>query len=168
MKATGSNRGSALVELVMVMTLLILFSLSIYTLISSGVTTQERIMKHKDAQTDARVALSYINVKLRQNDTSGKIAVEKLESTGSNAIVIRERTFDSEYDTWIFCLNGKLYECLTDPDVEPDVIDSFHIVDIDRLETEYNSDDGSVTSTVYYNYGDSIENISSTVYMRSN
>ncbi|MDR1664456.1 MAG: DUF4860 domain-containing protein [Clostridiales bacterium] len=158
--------GAMLVELVMVMLLLALFGVTIYTMIISGADTQERVVRQKDAQTDARIALSYINVRLRQNDSGGKIFVEPLELTGQNAIVIRTRTFDYEYDTWIYCLNGRLYECLTDPGSPPTEELSFHIVDIEGFEPVLN-DDGSIVNTVNYLYGEAEQNLSSTIYLRS-
>jgi type II secretory pathway pseudopilin PulG len=155
-----------LVELVMVMLLLALFGTTIYTLIVSGADTQARITARKDAQADARVALSYINVRLRQNDAAGKIAVEPLELTGENAIVIRERGFDFQYDTWIFCSEGTLYECLTDPGVPPSVNLSFSIVDAEKLETELEPD-GSVRNTLYYKYGEELREMSAKINLRS-
>lgn len=166
MKDKNAQKGSTMVEMIMVMALLALFGITIYTLIYSGESTQDRILQEKNAQSDARIALSYINVRLRQNDVNGKIAVEKIELTGENAIVIKERDEDYAYDTWIFCYDGKLFECFTDPDVQPTELGSFYIVDSEGVETELN-DDGTITNTVYYYYGDALTSISSTIYLRS-
>lgn len=150
----------------MVMTILVLFGMTIYSLIYSGKNTQEHIINEKDAQADARIALSYINVRLRQNDVNGKISVEKIDLTGKNAILIKECMDDYEYDTWIFCHNGMLMECLVDAGEQPTELDSFYIVDIEGVDTVVDPD-GCITNTVYYYYGKVLENISSTVYMRS-
>lgn len=162
-----NQNGSTTIEMAMVMTILVLFGITIYTLISSGANTQARIQKEKDAQADARVALSYINVRLRQSDSAGKIGVERIDLTGEDALVIRERTMEYEYDTWIFSYGGKLLECLTDAGVHPTELDSFFIVDTERLETSIDEEEGTVTNTLSYYYGDSLESISSTIYMRS-
>lgn len=162
-----NTRGSTMVELIMVMLLLILFGTTIYTLIYAGATTQERIMREKDAQTDARIALSYINVKLRQNDVNGKIVVEKAELTNKDAIVIKDRSEDYAYDTWIFCYDGKLMECLVPPDEQPTELGSFYIADSEDLDTAYDSTSGSITNTLYYYSGDALKSISSTLYIRS-
>lgn len=167
MKIENNQKGSTMVEMVMVMALFVLFGVTIYTLIYSGAQTQERIMNYKDAQTDARIALSYIDVRLRQNDSKGKVMVEKLDLTGDNAIVIKERTLEYEYDTWIFCYNGMLLECLVNPDKQPTEAESFHILDTEGFNIEFKSDNGSITNTVYYYYGDVLKSISSTVNMRS-
>jgi len=168
---------SSLIELIMVMTLLVLFGMTIFTLMYSGADTQDRIMREKNTQIDARIAVSYINVKLRQNDMLNrdidnqmKIGVRPISLTGRNAIVIRERTFDYEYDTWIYEYGGKLYELLTDPGDEPNEDNhkmGFYIVDVERMDTVFDAKNGTVTNTVYYSYNDGLDSITSTVYLRS-
>jgi len=171
---------SSLVELIMVMTLLVLFGVTIFTLMYSGADTQDRIMRDKNTQIDARIAVSYINVKLRQNDAMNKgvdnqtkIGVQPISLTGRNAIVIRERTIDYEYDTWIYEYEGKLYEMLTDPDNEPNPDNwdmGFYIVDVGAMETVFNKDDGTITNTVYYSNTNDLGNfdkISTTIRLRS-
>jgi hypothetical protein len=165
MNKKRSNKGVALVELAMVMLLLALFGITIFTLIITGADTQARIIREKDAQAEARVALSYISVRLRQNDSEGKISVEPVELTGQNAIVIQERTFDYEYDIWIYSHNGRLYECLTDPGQQPQELLGIPIIEIERLETEL--DGGVITNTVYYYYDGELNQLSSTIYLRS-
>ena len=61
------DKGSTLVELVMVMMLLILFGFTTYTLIYAGSETQRKIIEDKDAQVDARIAISYLNVRLKSS-----------------------------------------------------------------------------------------------------
>ena len=161
-----SKKGVMMVELAMVMMLLALFGITIFTLIIAGADAQMRIMTEKEGQADARIALSYINVRLRQNDSNGKIGIEPIAFTGQNAIVIRERNFEYEIDTWIFSYNGRLYECLTLPNQQPEEFLSIPIIDIEHLSTVLN-DDGSITNTVYYYYGDELLTLSSTVFLRS-
>lgn len=155
----------ALVEMIMVMTLLALLGITICTLIVSGAEAQKRVISDKDAHMDALVALSYINVKLRQNDAYGKISVEELELNGENAVVIKERGDSYQYDTWLFCYDGKLLECLVEPGGQPSELLSFRITDIARLETEMNG--GVITSTVYYYYGGELRDMSASVFLRS-
>lgn len=163
----NNTRGSTMVELVMVMLLLALFGVTTYTLVHSGTQTQARILQEKDAQTEARIVLSYIKVKLRQNDASGKISVEKAEITGKDAIVIKDRTEDYAYDTWIFCHDGMLLECLMPPDEQPTELSSFYIADAEKLDTTFDPDSGAITNTLYYYSNGSLQNISETVYLRS-
>jgi len=161
------NKGFELVEMIMVMALLALFGVTIFTLIISGAQTQDRVMAEKEAQTNARIAASYINVRLRQSDSAGKVSVEPIELTGENALLIRERAEDWEYDTWIFVYDGVLMECLVDPGEPPDDLFSFDIVEIGALDIEYDGDGSAVNYTIYYESGGTTRSLESTVCLRS-
>jgi hypothetical protein len=156
--------------------------MTIFTLMYTGADTQDRIMQAKDAQVDARIAISYINVKIRQNDMqnpyevlffnepTSKISVEEIPLTGRNAIVIRERDFFFAYDTWIYEHNGRLYELLLDPMVKPDESNhnlAFYITDVHRLDIGFDHETGDITNTVYYTYQDTIRSLTATIHLRS-
>jgi type II secretory pathway pseudopilin PulG len=161
----NNQKGFAMIEMVMVMTLLILFGVTIYTLIYSGVNTQNRITEEKISQTDARVAMSFLNVRLRQSDARDMIEVKMFDSIGSNAIVIKERNPEYSYDTWIYSYEGRLMEALVNPDEIPNPSYGFGLADVERLETII--DGGRITNTIYYYSGDTLRNMSSTLLMRS-
>ena len=119
MKKQKHTAGSSLIEIIMVMMLFILFGLTTYTLIHAGGEAQAKIIAERDAQLEARVAINYINVRLKQNDVRGMIAVYPDGGpTGQNAILIKERgAYD--FDTWIFHSNGVLKEALVFPGDPP-------------------------------------------------
>jgi len=158
--------GSTLVELIMVMLLLVLFGAAISVLIYSGGETQGRIIAEKNAQIDARVALSYLNMYIRQNDEAGKIEITPNAYTGEKSILVKTRAEWGGYDTWIFFADGCLYECLVDPGQEPAVGLSFKIAEIDRFDVTVN-DDGSVTNTIGYIINDRAEEMRSVIFLRS-
>jgi hypothetical protein len=149
----------------MVMLILALFGITIYAMIASGADTQMRIMGEKEAQSDARIALSYINVKLRQNDAEGRIVVKPIDLTGENAILIQEH--ELERDTWIFHLDGMLYESIVSPGEQPDEWFSFPIIDVEYMETSFEPITGRITNTVYYSYSGEWQYLSSSVLIRS-
>ena len=166
-----NHKGSTLVELIMVMLLLILFGITISTLIHSGGEAQEKIISEKNAQIDARIALSYLNMKIRQNDSAEKISIEKTEITGENAIVIKVR-YDSMYDdwigydTWIYWADGFIYECLTDPGEQPEIGLSFRIAEAGRFDTAIN-ENGAIVNTIFYNVNGVDNEMQSTIFLRS-
>ena len=164
-KPLNNRKGSSLVELVMVMMLLMVFGFTIYSLIYAGSETQAAILENKDAQVDARIALSYVNVRLRQNDAAGKISIIPNPNTGQNAIVIKERD-EWYFDTWIYWSNGRLIECITDPGEIPIDEWGFTIVEIEGFYTSLNPD-GTITNTVRYLYQGRIAELSSLVSLRS-
>jgi len=158
--------GSTLVELIMVMLLLILFGAAISVLIYSGGETQARIISEKNAQIDARVALSYVNMYIRQNDEADKIEIKPNAYTGEESILVKTRAEWGGYDTWIFFAEGCLYECLVDPGREPSVGLSFKIAEIDRFGVDLNAD-GAIVNTIGYTVNDRPEEMSSVIFLRS-
>ena len=163
----SNNKGNSLIELIMVMMLLALFGVTIYTLIYSGSRTQQKIHQDKTSQVDARIGLNYVDVKLRQNDAQGKIEIVVNPMTGENAILIKERTFGEEYDTWIYFYNGELLEFLGYPDETPMYDYSWVIVEADNFLVSENPDTGIITNTIVYQYDGKQKEMSTMVYLKS-
>jgi hypothetical protein len=154
-----------MVEMIMVMTLLILFGVTVFTLISSGSNAQNKIINDKSSQTDARIAISYLNVKLRQNSEADKISVKPCPITGVDSILI-ETGGESAYDTWIFFEGGALYEFLGSPGDEPSMNLSVKIMDIKGFDISYDGGSNSVTVKAIYDYNEATKSISATLNLR--
>ena len=107
----ASKQGYTLVELVLVMLLLALFGVTIMTLIQSGTTAYGKIVDNRNAESDARIAINYLDVRVRQNDERGAVEVRPNPLGEGNALVIRERYGEETYYTWVYFLDGTLYEC---------------------------------------------------------
>ena len=162
-----NKKGNTIIEMIMVIILLTFFSLTVYQLIDSGSRTQEKILDRKSAQIDARIAVSFINVKLRQNDEKNKIAIKRLENNNREAIVIQERSKDYDYDTWIYFLNGNLYECVVEKGNQPNELSSSLIVSIDDCRLNFDKERNTIETIIDYTYGDSAASLSSIVHLRS-
>ena len=158
--------GSSLVELIMVMMLLLVFGFTIFTLINTGASTQEKIIENKDAQVDARIAINYINVILRKNDSLNKISVETVDSTGKEGILISENTQDGAFDTWIYFSNGQILECMVFPGEQPDDLNGFVIIDIDDFSIEKDEVNNTIITKYEYDYNDEKQSISNLYKMR--
>ncbi len=166
----NNENGNSLIELVMVMMLLIFFGATIYTLIYSGSNAQQKIISEKDAQTDARIVLSALNIMLRQNDYSGGLEITENPETGENSILIKFREGDESefYDQWIYAYDGGLYEYIGNPGDLPEAEYSFLIMEIKgKLRIDYSEEKNSVTNTLIYDYQGEEREISQTVYLRS-
>ena len=161
-----NKNGNTLVELLMVMLLLILFGSTISILIYSGGRTQQKIISEKNSQIDARVAISYLNMKIRQSDAEGMISVELNESTGANSILIKERADWGGIDTWIFWDGGVIYECLVDPGGRPAVGLSEKIAEVDSFSTGYDGA-GAILNVIGYTVNGAQKELRSSVYLRS-
>jgi hypothetical protein len=120
------------IESVSVMLVLILFAFVVFLLISSGSHAYDHIIDQKKATESSRVAYSYINMKIKQNDTAGSISVA--ETSFGNALKINLE--DSGYCTYIFYANGGLYECLTLQEMAPSVDAANLITNISRFELQ--------------------------------
>ena len=117
------------IESVSVMLVLILFAFVVFLLISSGSHAYDHILDQKKATESARVAYSYINMKIKQNDTAGSISVA--ETSFGSALKID--LDDSSYCTYIFHADGGLYECLTLQEIAPSVDAANLITKISRF-----------------------------------
>ncbi len=67
-KTKNSNKGFTLIEAIAAMAIMAIFSGALYTLFFSGGKTFQVVHDSYKAQNDARIAMSYITVKIRQND----------------------------------------------------------------------------------------------------
>jgi len=179
-KVKGNKKGSTTVELVMVTLLLFLFGFVIFNLVVTGTSTSERITLNKDAQTDARVITSYLNVRIRQNDTSGAFSIEPHPSrTDIECLVIKTPLESGEhYETWIYTAekedhsgnivsylveNIKMpYETALNDDL------SLSIAPAESLHFFIDSEKDLINYTLEYTYdGTSDKKITETIYLRS-
>lgn len=126
--------GAGMIELILVMMLLILFGLSTFTLVVSGSNAYSATLSEKENLADRRVALSYIENKIRQNDRSKAIEVRKNKLNGGVAIVIKERQGEDIFETWIYENEGVLREAYFKKGTELSDDMSFEIAPIDRFD----------------------------------
>jgi len=104
-------------ESISVMLVLVLFAFVTVTLISSGSSAYSHILGSKKTVESARVAYSFINMKVKQNDAAGRIDVVDTAFGSSLKIDVE----GGLYSTYIFYSEGALYECLTITGCEPSV-----------------------------------------------
>lgn len=159
--------GSAVIELIMVMVFIIFFGLSSIALMQSGAGAQQRIIDNKKNQADARIAVSYVNARVRMNDAIGRIEIARLERTGSNGILIRHRTTAADFDRWIYFEDGNLLEALTNPGEQPEFILSTVVAAVHNFEAAYDADRSLITINVEYKYDNEIQTIVTTIGLRS-
>ena len=105
------KRGYTLVELLLVMLLLALFGITVVTIIQSGSVAYAKVADNRAAESDARIAVGYIDVRIRQNDVQGGLQLVGNPLGEGNALIFRELIDETIYVTWIFYVDGVLYEC---------------------------------------------------------
>jgi prepilin-type N-terminal cleavage/methylation domain-containing protein len=74
-KAKAEQNGFSVIELLIALTLMALLGTSLLTVIATGSNAFGRIFAEKDGQNEARIALSYVTVKLRQNGARDTVSI---------------------------------------------------------------------------------------------
>lgn len=136
------------VESFLVMILMIIFAVSVSFIIIEGQAAFERVTENKLQDEQARIALAYINKRIKQNDVVGGIAILNDGVEGIAALEISEVTYGDDWKTYIFFKDGIMYECYTD--VSPTLDLSAEIVPLDGLSFEIIA--GNVETTITYEY----------------
>jgi len=149
------------VEMVMVMLVLIVFALVVFSLICAGTNAYSGILGDKENTQSARVAYSYINMKLKQNDTMGCVSVEETEF-GNTLVILSE---DGEYVTYLFLNDGALYECVTAQGMQPSVAAANRITTLEDFTLERHG--FYIDITCVCKNGDSLLTVEGTVGLRS-
>jgi len=72
---TADEPGFSVVELLIALTLMAFLATSLLTIITTGSGAFQRALDEKAAQGEARIAVSYITVKLRQNSSRERISL---------------------------------------------------------------------------------------------
>ena len=160
--------GSGLAESLMVMTLMIFFGLSMYLIIFSCNSVMLRINNDKNTQIEARTALSYVNVRIRQFDIADGVEAARNSYNGGDSILLKNRnpdTPDLNYDTWIFWDKGELKEVLSDAGSQPEWEAAFSIAQIEGFKAIQK--DSNIISSITYMYNGEQKSLSSSVLLRS-
>ncbi len=92
------------------MMLLFIFSMVSLALAFSATGAFRDIEADKENISELMVALSYLNMKVRQNDSVNAIRTEPCPSREGQAIVITETLDSVAYETWIYWHDGQLKE----------------------------------------------------------
>lgn len=165
MVITLKRKGSGNFETVMAMVLLILFSMSIFVLMYVGKDTEKRILEQNDIKANARVASSYINVKIKQNDEINKISVKSNPATSENALVIASEENGEKIDTWIYFDDGYLFESTVLRSMAPDIQNAFPIAKIEDFFIE--KQESKITTSIKYMYNGQMQKVTSIIVLRS-
>ncbi len=149
------------IESITVMLVMVLFALVAFLVISAGSNAYNTIIDDKENTQSARTAYSYINMKMRQNDSAGSIGVVDTEF-GSTLKIDSE---DGQYCTYIFFSDGALYECLTLSGNDPAVSAANKITTLSGFSLKKNG--ALITITCVCKHGDTEQTVEGTVGLRT-
>ncbi len=159
------SAGYNTIEMLLVMLLLALFGFAIFSLIVSGTQTYARINDTRSNQENARTAISYVEIRLRQNDVEGQIYVTPDAGMGNTALEIRNPFVEDDMRTWIFFHEGTLYECITSYGDPPSLELSLPIVEVDGMSIE--AEGNSVRVDVRYSANEEERHMRTRVTLRT-
>ena len=74
------ERGFSVIELLIALAIMALLGSSLIALMGAGGDAFRRVLSDRDAQAEARIAVSYVTVKIRQNDARGRVSIEASDS----------------------------------------------------------------------------------------
>lgn len=154
-------------ESILVMILLVIFAISSSIMIVQGSQSYNHIIKDKESAENARIALSYINMRVKQNDVAGKIRVETNQVEGQEALIIEHSGEEEGYQTAIFWMDGSLWECYTDQATKPTKALSSEIVQLDALNFYFDETKNVINVTIEFQYGKEIMSLDSKITLRT-
>ena len=125
-----------MMEVILVMILLILFSISTLTLVATGSDSYVNIINNNDDNSNLRIAQSYITTKVRQNLVKDSVYISRFPEIEGNCLVIKDDYSDVKYETVIFFKDGEIRESIV---VDGGIFNpeaSFGVIEIDMLNFE--------------------------------
>lgn len=143
-----SKAGRSTTELILVMLLLILFSVSSMSLVASSSDAYIDTVRKNDTLASLRVAQSYLYTKVRQGLETGAVSIRSQSDIPGGCLVISNEDSADIYETYIFVKDGQLCESLVLSDTQFDPEESFQVVKLDQLKLKIIPQKGLYFETV--------------------
>ncbi len=102
--------GFSLIELVLVMLLLIFVAVSVFLLTGAGSAAYIRLSDNRRASSDLRIALSYIDVRIKKMDGTGQVTVCPAPFGQGQALLLSQHIESGDYETYLYVDGGRLKE----------------------------------------------------------
>ena len=120
-----------LVNTLFTMLLFLVFVLCALFAVLIGGKVYENINARTESTYRGDVALSYIANKVRQGDADGMVGLTEME--GITVLQLKQEINGSEYVTYIYYRDGKLWELFTDTESGLGVNDGYEILECDEV-----------------------------------
>lgn len=153
------------VESIMVILLMIIFAASICVLIFEGSRTYQKIIDNKAREENIRIALSYVNMRIKQNDIEGNITIANNDTLGDNVLILKHHGEEEGLQSYIYFKDGYLWECYTDGPLDHNL--STEIIEVDGIHFKYNTEGSQIVTTIHYNYGNETKQMSQLTTLRT-
>lgn len=151
------------IESFLVMVLMTIFAVSVSFIIIQGKSTFERVSDNKIQDENARIAMAYVNKRIKQNDEENAVKIVADAVEGLTALRISHESYEPGLFTYIFYYNGYMYESYTD--LEPSLNLSTKIVAVDNLS--FQQDQNQIVMKLDYEYRGQVIPIEQRTTLRS-
>lgn len=154
-----------IIESILVALFMLVLVVSLSALVVSAGSTIKTVSRNKEVDKNVRVARTYVNTKIRQNDKRNTITIKKNAINDKDSVKITNLVSDEEKDTWIFLDDNKLYECMITKGETPSIKQSTVITELKTFDVAFNN------NSINFTLGDSdgnykkVEDVN--IYMRS-
>lgn len=159
----GKKNGFLMIELLFVMVLLLLFGLTTFTLVISGSSAYKQLVAQKTDNSDLRIAVSFVNMKVLQNEAEGSLRIEKSPTGNGNALVIHQWIGKEEYENWIYCSGNKIREAVVKKGMPPVDELSMEVASIDQMKIQFTPNKRGIFIDVMKRNGKSVRNYSTVI-----
>lgn len=124
------------IEVFFVILIIIGLCVSAAVLMDAGKRAYERILENNNQLENARIAISYLGMRIRQNNESGSVKLIPKVIEDNDAIKITHSGDFEGMTTYIFYSDGQLKEIFTWEGIEPEMDFSETIVSLQGLDIE--------------------------------
>jgi hypothetical protein len=126
------------IDTIFVLALFTIFAATTFLVVLIGARQYQVTADNMDYNYQVRTASSYLEEKIRQNDSRGQISVGSL--SGTPALVLSSTEGDAVYSTYIYCYDGYLRELfvMEGASVGPD--SGQKIMELNDFSAEYASE----------------------------
>lgn len=104
------RKGYTLIELVLVMLLLTFVAVSVFLLTGVGSSAYARLSDGRSQASDLRIALSYMDVRIKKIDGIGRVDAVSAPFGGGQALRLTQRLEGADYETYLYVDQGYLKE----------------------------------------------------------
>lgn len=105
------------IESVFVLILFAVFAMTIVAVLALGANSYQKLVERDNESYNKRIITSYVSAKIRNNDTSGDVAVggfaKVSEDDGIDTLHLYQEIEGEKYDTRIYYYEGHIYELFT-------------------------------------------------------
>lgn len=136
------------IEIFFVILIIMGLCISAVVLMNTGKNAYERILNNNNQLEGARIALSYLGMRLRQNNSEGRVIFIPGGIDNEDTIKLKHSGDLEGMATYIYFTNGELREIYTWDGTVPDSEFSKPIIGLEGLDMKYNG--GYFRFTAHY------------------